>query len=91
MQTFEWDEAKRLLNREKHGLDFLDAVTLFDNPHYVTQARPAGAELRWLAVGPVDGTMLTVVFTRREATIRIISLRKARRNERRRHQALHGG
>ena len=88
---FEWDEAKRLANIAKHGLDFADADLLFGNPYLEAPARTVPREKRWLAVGTIDDVYVTTIFTRRGDTIRIISMRRARDGERRQHQEVFGG
>ncbi|MDA8253839.1 MAG: BrnT family toxin [Rhodospirillales bacterium] len=87
---FEWHEAKRLANIEKHGIDFLDADIVFGGPHLIGPARAVAGEARWMAVGMLDDVYVTVIFTRRGNTIRLISMRSARREERERHQTLFG-
>lgn len=87
---FEWDEAKRLANVEKHGLDFLDAIELFDANHVMAPARTVGSEQRWCVIGLIDGRHVALIFTRRGDTIRVISLRRARHDERRQYEALFG-
>ena len=87
---FEFDDTKRLATIEKHGLDFLDADILFGNPHLVGPARTVAGEERWLAVGMIADVYVTAIFTWRGDTIRLISMRKARDNERQRHQATFG-
>jgi uncharacterized DUF497 family protein len=86
--NFEWDEAKRRSNLKKHGLDFMDAYRLFDGPHFVAEARTVGGESRWLATGMIDRQPATAVYTRRGASIRLISLRGARDAEKAGYQAL---
>ena len=87
---FEWDEAKRRANLAKHGLDFLDAVGLFAAPYMAERTRTVNGEERHLAVGVVQQEFVTVVFVYRNDRIRLISMRRSRRAERRRYQALHG-
>ena len=87
---FEWDEAKRLVNAAKHGLDFRRAVLLFMAPHIVGSARNSGGEMREMITGRLDDVSVTIVFTRRGTVIRIISMRRARRGERQQYQALFG-
>ncbi|HEV2129113.1 MAG TPA: BrnT family toxin [Thermomicrobiales bacterium] len=78
---FEWDEAKRLSNIDKHWIDFLDARRLFDGrPVFRTISAYRGEE-RYLTVGFLGGQFVTAVWTRRNGTIRFISVRHARRNE----------
>ena len=83
---FEWDEDKRKLTLEKHGLDFLDAAEVFAEGHLVLTAR-SDIEQRRIAIGPVNGVAIAVVFTMRGETIRIITARRARRNEREAYDA----
>jgi uncharacterized DUF497 family protein len=88
---FEFDENKRLANIEGHGIDFIDADILFGNPHLEAPAKTVDGEQRWLAVGMIDDVYVTAVFTRRGSVIRIISMRRARNDERKRHQQIFGG
>jgi uncharacterized DUF497 family protein len=87
---FEWNERKRLTNIEKHELDFEDADIVFENPHVVAAARMVAGEERWLATGMIDDVYVTVIYTRRTEVTRIISMRKARKNERRRYEQIFG-
>lgn len=90
--TFEWDENKRLSNISKHGFDFIDAWQLFEGEHIRGEAKQGGdGEQRFIATGFVQGIYATVIYSVRDGATRIISLRKARENERRQHQALHDG
>ncbi|MRX49833.1 BrnT family toxin [Paracoccus sp. S-4012] len=89
-QRFEWDDAKRQSALAKHGIDFLRAARVFRQPHRVLPALD-GPEERWMAIGQLDGVIITVVFTRRGDAIRIITARRARRNERQDQRPLHDG
>ena len=88
---FEWDERKRWSNLDKHGLDFLDVVEVFDSPHIVVPSAHRGDELRFLAVGLLQGRCVTVIFTHRGESVRIISFRRARHEERQAYRQLYGG
>ena len=89
---FDWDEDKRLSNIKVHGLDFMDVWQLFSGDHIIGRAKPGrNGEERFLATGFIFGIYTTVIYTMLDDVARIISLRRARRNERRDHQALHGG
>jgi uncharacterized protein len=82
---FEWDGRKNRENIRKHGLDFEDAREMFDHPMLVRpDTREDYGEERWTGIGLILGRAVVVVFTERDngTTIRIISLRKATRNER---------
>jgi uncharacterized protein len=87
---FEWDEKKRLLNLEKHGLDFKDVMKIFDAPHIVVISQHSHEEERFLAIGLFDDIFFTVVYTLRHHKIRIISFRRARHEERKKYQELFG-
>jgi uncharacterized DUF497 family protein len=88
---FEWDGNKRLVNVRKHGLDFRDAQELFEERHVIVPSRGKGTEERFLAIGRIQGRFVTVVHTMRQKTCRIISMRRARDEERRKYQELLGG
>jgi uncharacterized protein len=79
---FEWDEEKAASNRRKHGIDFDEAVEIFYGSSLLRRS-DRNAEERWLAIGETEGRVVTVVFTWRGDTLRIISARRARRNEKR--------
>jgi len=83
--TFEWDENKRRANAHKHGIDFSDAATIFDGKTVVIlDDRFDYGETRYIAFGLLKGTVIKVIvvaYTERGETIRIISARKALRDE----------
>lgn len=83
---FEWDEAKRLATLEKHGIDFIDAAEILATDYLLLEAR-SETEQRSLAVGMINGITIAVVFTMRGETIRIITARRARKDEREHYQA----
>jgi uncharacterized DUF497 family protein len=88
---FDWDERKRLANLAKHRLDFGDVDLVFEQPHLELEARPVGDEIRRRAIGYLGESVVAVIYTMRGDTVRIISMRKARDNERRRlHQEVYG-
>ncbi|MBY0508108.1 MAG: BrnT family toxin [Bryobacteraceae bacterium] len=81
---FEWDPRKAAGNARKHGVQFADAVLALDDERGITMQDGAHGEERWITVG-IDALarILTIVYTWREDTIRIISARPATPNERR--------
>ncbi|RJR47672.1 MAG: BrnT family toxin [Deltaproteobacteria bacterium] len=87
---FEWDERKRLSNLERHGLDFLDVIEVFEGPYIIVPSAHKGNEERFLAIGVLEARLVTVVYTIRSGAIRIISFRRARHEERQRYQELFG-
>lgn len=88
MPEFEWDEAKRQKTLEKHGIDLVDAAEVLMREHLLLPAR-SEIEHRLIALRVVNGNVVAVVFTLRDDgdTVRLITARKARRNERRQYQA----
>lgn len=90
-QTFQWDEAKRQEVLERRGIDFTDAIRIFAGPVLIVPSARRG-ESRWLAVGLVDGIEMAVIYTVRDDCCRVITARRARRNERQKYdQYVAGG
>ena len=90
---FDWDESKDQSNFRKHGIHFAIAIRVFEDPDYVTeQDREVDDEERWLTIGWAGDVMLvavahTVEDEDEDLVVRIISARKATRQERRRYEA----
>ena len=85
---FEWDEGKRKLNAEKHGLDFEDAALVFEGPLWVLEDKRCDyGEPRYIAVGELAGRVVVVAYTKRRGDIvRVISMRKANQREQARYK-----
>ena len=77
---YEWDEEKRSSNLDKHGVDF-EAMEEFDWEAADIEASPRGGEMRYIATGPIGARLHVAVHSRRGERTRIISLRKADRQE----------
>lgn len=86
---FEWDSAKNRANIAKHGVDFADAVAVFEDDLALTRPdTDARGEPRFVTLGQDGfGRVLVVVFTERGARIRIISARSATKQERKSYEA----
>jgi uncharacterized protein len=82
-QEFEWDAGKAEANLRKHGICFETARRVFQDG-FAVEVRdvdlPYGEE-RFVITGTVDGRVLRVVFTEGNGRTRIISARRATRNE----------
>ncbi len=77
-----WDEAKRAENLRKHGIDFVNAETLFEGPTVTLEDdRFAYGEQRFVTFGTLKGQIVAVVHTEQDEEIRVISMRKATRRE----------
>jgi uncharacterized DUF497 family protein len=88
-QSIVWDPVKATLNREKHGVDFEEAATVFRDPLLLVRPDVVHSldEERWIALGKsVRRLLLVVVHTENDRTIHIISARKAEPRERRRYE-----
>lgn len=82
---FEWDPKKSELNRKKHGVAFHDAAMVFSDPLAITFPDPdhSQSEHRFLTFGHSKrNLLLVVVHTDRNGKTRIISARRATRQER---------
>ncbi|UPK36747.1 BrnT family toxin [Bradyrhizobium sp. 186] len=79
---FEWDEGKSRANLIKHSISFDDASQIFYGPVVLKRSNRNGEE-RWIAIGEFNDRILTVIFARRNESIRIISARRPRPNEKR--------
>ncbi len=84
---FEWHEPKREDNLHKHGLDFVRCKEVFSGPtyEYPDKRRDYGEE-RFIAIGLLDGNLVTIVFTEQAEKIRIISMRRATKQENRKYE-----
>ena len=83
---YEWDPIKDRINREKHGVSFAEASTVFLDPHHVTvlDDRYSIDESRFRTIGYTSGDQLLVVaHTDRGESVRIITAREATPRERR--------
>lgn len=80
----EWNEAKRAHNLKKHGLDFANACEVLDSRYRLDIPVVRNGELRTQSISYVAGVLavLTVVHTDRGESVRIISYRKASKEER---------
>ena len=81
---FEWDEEKAKSNLQKHGISFVDAIEIFNDPNRIEDdsTKPDYGETRIKTIGMVqEELIITVISTDRNQKIRIISARRARKNE----------
>lgn len=86
---FEWDDAKALLNLKQHGVSFVEAVTVFDDPFFATYYSEEHYSKRndmSFSVCRIQNRLLVVVFTERRR-IQIISARELTARERRNYEA----
>lgn len=79
---FEFDPAKSASNLEKHGIDFTEVQALWDDPVRAEIPARTADEPRWLVIGKIADRHWSAVITYREERVRIISARRARKEER---------
>ena len=78
---FEFDAEKSTANETKHGIDFDDAQALWDDPWLLEAPARTDDEPRFMVIGRIAGRHWSAVCTRRGDRIRIISVRRARKEE----------
>lgn len=81
MHYFEFDAAKSESNRTEHGIDFVEAQSLWNDPMLLEIQAKTDDERRYLLIGLIDGKHWSAVVTYREANVRLISVRRARTEE----------
>jgi uncharacterized DUF497 family protein len=78
---FEFDDNKSESNRSKHGIDFVEAQELWDDPELLEIPARTEDEPRFVLIGQIAGKCWSAVITYREQRIRIISVRRSRQQE----------
>jgi uncharacterized DUF497 family protein len=79
---FAWDEVKRRINLKKHGLDFTDAGKVFAGiTRTFEDSRFEYGEQRFITLGLLDDTVVLIAHSETASELRVISMRKATRNE----------
>jgi len=78
---FEFDPGKSDSNKKKHGIDFYEAQALWDDPDLIEIPVKTADEPRFLVIGMMSGTCWSEIITYRGEKIRIISVRRSRKEE----------
>ena len=73
---FEFDSRKSESNKTKHGIDFMEAQTLWKSKHVLLRAKDA-LEKRYMVIGTIGNEYWSAIITYRRARIRIISVKKS--------------
>jgi len=90
MLSFKWDKQKAVANKQKHGVSFEEASTVFADSLSLTIHDPLHSddENRFVIIGiSHKNRLLVVIHTERNDDVRIISARKATKNERLRYES----
>ena len=78
---FEFDPQKSASNKRKHGIDFVVAQALWEDPDRLQGPAKTQGELRFMLIGRIRGEHWSAIFTPRAEMIRIISVRRSRTKE----------
>jgi len=78
---FEFDERKSKANKAKHGLDFVEAQALWDDPDLLEIPTKTEDEPRSIVVGRIGDRHWSAIITYRSERIRLISVRRSREEE----------
>jgi uncharacterized DUF497 family protein len=81
MREFEYDISKSLSNEVKHGMSFEVAQKLWSDSEAMTLKAHEREEIRYLLIARLLGKHWSAIFTYRQLKIRIISVRRSRKNE----------
>jgi uncharacterized DUF497 family protein len=81
LAVFEFDPAKSASNKTKHGIDFVEAQALWDDPDRLEVPARSLDEPRTMVIGRIGDTLWSAFVTERANRIRIISVRRARDDE----------
>ena len=81
MSSFEFDAQKSETNRTKHGIDFVEAQGLWNDPMLLEIPAKTEDEPRFLVIGQIEGKHWSAVITYRGSNVRLISVRRARKEE----------
>lgn len=81
MINFEFDETKSQANLLKHGINFVDAQNLWNDPNLLEIPANTEDEPRYLMIGLINDKHWSAVITYRGAVIRLISVRRSRTEE----------
>ncbi len=78
---FEFDPLKSRINKQKHGIDFKKAQRLWEDIDRIVTPAKMVDELRYLVIGKIEKKHWSAIVTTREKNIRIISVRRSRKEE----------
>ncbi|MBI5633132.1 MAG: BrnT family toxin [Nitrospirae bacterium] len=78
---FEFDPAKSISNKGKHGIDFPEAQAMWADPDFIEIPVTTADEPRFLIIGKISGKHWSAIITYRKERIRIISVRRSRKEE----------
>ena len=79
---FEWDPDKNTVNQKKYGVSFEEALQIWQEPYVeIDNIAYTTTETRSATLGKIAGKLYVAIWTKRRRKIRLISVRRARKNE----------
>ena len=78
---FEYDQKKSIINKNTHGIDFVEAQFLWEDPYLIEIPAKTIDEQRFLVIGKIGNKNWSGIITYRGTKIRIISVRRSRKEE----------
>jgi uncharacterized protein len=78
---FEFDSKKSATNKQKHGIDFIEAQALWDDENRIIYPARSVDEKRFVIIGSINQKHWSAIYTMRNDNIRIISVRRSRKEE----------
>jgi len=78
---FEFDKQKSQINKKKHGIDFMEAQTLWEDADRIEIPAKTIDEERYLLIGKISDKYWSAILTYRGEKVRIISVRRSRKEE----------
>jgi hypothetical protein len=81
IMNFEFDSGKSTGNKKKHGIDFMEAQALWDDPDFIEIPVETSDEPRFVVIGKIAGRHWSAIITYRGEDTRIISVRRSRKKE----------
>ena len=81
MTEFEFDKKKSQINKKKHGIDFIEAQILWEDPDRIEIPLKTLDEARYLLIGKISEKRSSAILTYRGDRVRIISVRRSRKEE----------
>ena len=78
---FEYDEIKSISNKNKHGIDFIDAQMLWNDENKIIYPARSETEERSILIATIKGKHWSAIYTLRIKKVRLISVRRSRKEE----------
>ena len=78
---FDFDSDKSITNLDKHGIDFVQAQAIWEDPDYIEIPLKTADEARFMVIGAIEKKVWSGIITYRGGCIRIISVRRSRKEE----------